>query len=147
MIVRWNPWTELNRLQREMNDLFENRMRGTADDGEVETGWRPLVDIYEDADHFLLTVELPGLTAKDVEIKVEEQRLTLRGERKLEFEEKKDNYHRVERTYGKFVRTFTLPNSVDAEHIEANYKEGLLAISIPKKAEVKPKQITVKVGG
>ena len=147
MIVRWNPWHDLNRLQREMNSLFENRM-AAAPHGEEEPAvcdWRPAVDVYEDMERYVLTAELPGFDPGKVDVKVEDSRLTLRGERKLEREDKKENYHRIERAYGTFARTFTLPTTIDVTKITAEYKQGLLQVSIPKKPEVMPKQVTVKV--
>jgi HSP20 family protein len=146
MIVRWSPFHELNRLQREMNSLFENRLYGQEDDTSPTTAdWRPSVDIYEDHERFLLMAELPGIDPGRVDLKVEENRLMLRGERKLENEEKRDNYHRVERLYGTFARTFSLPTTVDGAKIVAEYKNGVLRVSIPKKPEVMPKQISVKI--
>jgi len=145
MIVRWNPFQELNRLQREMNALFETQVQqGTAENPMV-CDWHPSVDVYEDNERFLLTAELPGVDANKVDIRVEDNRITLRGERALEREDKKEHYHRIERAYGTFARTFTLPTTVDATKISADYKLGLLQISIPKKPEVMPKQITVRV--
>ena len=145
MLVRWNPWNEVGRLQRDMNDLFYNRLNGPEGDTELSGGWRPEVDIFEDPERFLLSAELPGLEPDDVDIKVEDHTLTLSGERKLEFEDRKESYHRIERTYGKFSRTFSLPESVDAEKILAEYKNGLLKVSIPKKPQVLPKKISIKV--
>lgn len=144
MIIRWNPYHEINRLQREMNALFESRMPNDQEEAP-SCDWRPLVDIYEDHERFLVTAELPGIDPSKVDVKVEENRLSIRGERRLEREDKKDNYHRVERYYGTFARMFTLPTSVDATKIVAEYKHGLLNVSIPKKPEVMPKQINVKV--
>lgn len=147
MIVRWTPWQDLNRLQREMNTLFENRAAATtnAPNEAPMCDWLPAVDVYEDTERYVVTAELPGFDPKQVDVKVEDNRLTLRGERKLEREEKKENYHRVERAYGTFTRTFTLPTTVDVTKITAEYKHGLLHVSIPKKPEVTPKQVTVKV--
>ncbi len=146
MIVRWNPFQELNRLQRDMNSLFENRLYGQEDETAPATAdWRPAVDIYEDHERFLLIAELPGIDPGRVDLKVEDSRLMLRGERKLENEEKRENYHRVERLYGTFARTFSLPTTVDAAKIAAEYKNGVLRVSIPKKPEVMPKQISVKI--
>jgi HSP20 family protein len=146
MIVRWNPWQEFNRLQGDMNALFEDRMRGEEDTAPV-CDWRPPVDVYEDHERYLVTAELAGVDPSKVDLKVEDNRLTLRGERTLERQEKKDYYHRIERSYGTFARTFTLPTTVDAAKIVAEYKNGVLQVSIPKKPEVMPKQITVKISG
>jgi HSP20 family protein len=146
MIVRWNPFQELNRLQRDMNGLFENRLYGQEDETTPNTAdWRPSVDIYEDPERFLLMAELPGIDPSKVDLKVEENRLMLRGERKLENEEKRDYYHRIERSYGTFARTFSLPTTVEGAKISAEYKNGVLRVSIPKKPEVMPKQISVKI--
>jgi HSP20 family protein len=144
MIIRWNPYQELNRLQREMNALFESGV-GRPDEDSPHVDWRPAVDIYEDRERYLLTAELPGIDPTKVDLRVEENRITVRGERKLEREDQKQNYHRLEREYGTFARTFTLPTTVDATKIAAEYKHGLLQVSIPKKPEVMPKQISVKV--
>jgi HSP20 family protein len=145
MIVRWNPFHELNRLQRDMNELFENRMKNSDEETTNACDWRPLVDVYEDVERYIVHAELPGIDPSEVKINVEENRLMLRGERKLHDEAKRENYHRIERYYGTFARTFTLPSTVDTEKISAEYKHGLLSVSIPKKLEVQPKQITVKV--
>ncbi len=143
MLVRWNPFNEMTRLQRDMNDLFYNRLRGESD-AEIHAGWRPEVDVFEDAERFVLSAELPGLNQDEVDIQVEDQALTLSGERKMEFEEKKESYHRIERTYGKFSRTFSLPETVDAEKILAEYRQGVLRVTIPKKPQVLPKKISIK---
>jgi HSP20 family protein len=107
--------------------------------------WSPLVDVFEDQDGITLKAELPEVDAKDVDIQLEGNTLTLRGERKLEQEENRDGYHRIERTYGAFSRSFTLPEQVDVEHITAQSKDGVLRIHLPKKAETKPRQIKVAV--
>jgi HSP20 family protein len=108
-------------------------------------GWTPAVDIYEDEDAVTLRAELPGVEPKDVDVRFENGVLTLRGERKLEQEEKRENYHRVERSYGTFTRSFALPGTVDAEKIRAEAKNGILAIVLPKRSEAKPRAIQVKV--
>jgi HSP20 family protein len=150
MFVRWNPYHELrrlDRLQRQMNNLFDNQYEQGEPDPTPTCDWRPVVDVYEDAERFVLTAELPGVEPSAVDLRVEQHQLTVKGERKLEREEKKENYLRLERPYGTFARTFTLPESVDTTKIGAEYKNGLLHISIPKRSEVMPKQITVKIGG
>lgn len=144
MLVRWNPWNEMTRLQRDMNDLFHHRLSGEGE-AEIRAGWRPEVDVFEDAERFVLSAELPGLNQDEVDIRVEDKALTLSGERKMEFEEKKENYHRIERTYGRFSRTFSLPETVDSEKILAEYKQGVLRLTIPKKPQVLPKKISIKV--
>ena len=141
MRYQWNPWQEMRRLQRDMNDVLDNEPRS----GSPEVGWQPAVDIYEEVERFLVTVEAPGIDPEKVEVRVEDNHLTLRGSRELEFEDRKENYHRLERDYGIFTRTFSLPTTVEAEKIVAEYKQGLLRITIPKRSEVLPKKITVRV--
>ena len=115
-------------------------------EGEVSTRtWAPPVDIYENGDNLVLKAELPGINPDDVEIRVEDNTLYLKGERKFEKEVKEQSYHRVERTYGAFTRTFSLPNSVDADKVAANYKDGVLTLTMPKKEEAKPKTIKINV--
>ena len=111
------------------------------------TGFAPLVDIYEDEHNITLKIEVPGIDEKDIDVRIENNTLTVHGERKLEKEEKEENFRRVERQYGSFTRSFTLPTTVDAEKVSANYEKGILKISLAKKAEAKPKQIKVNVGG
>lgn len=132
MLTRFDPFAELNRFQREMSRSFE------------PNGWMPAVDIFEDKESIQVRAEIPGVKNEDVKIDVENNILTLRGDRKLENEDKKDGYHRIERFYGSFTRQFMLPRTVDAEHIDAQLKDGVLTVRIPKKAEVKPRSIAVK---
>ena len=110
------------------------------------TGFAPLVDIYEDEHNITLKIEVPGIDEKDIDVRIENNTLTVHGERKLEKEEKEENFRRVERQYGSFTRSFTLPTTVDGEKVSANYDKGILKISLAKKAEAKPKQIKVNVG-
>ena len=148
MIIRWNPYHQLGniqRLQREMNSLFESHFENDEQATAPTCDWRPPVDVYEDTERYVVVAELPGVEASKVDVKVEQNQLTIRGERKLPFEEHKDKYLRVERCYGTFTRTFTLPESVDSTKIFAEYKNGLLNISVPKRSEVMPKQIQVKI--
>jgi HSP20 family protein len=150
-IVRWEPFRDLAGLQERMNRLFEESLRtrgtgsGQEEDWALGGSWAPPVDIYEHEGNIVLKAELPGIDPKDVELRVENNVLTVRGQRKLEEEVKRDNYHRIERAYGVFTRQFTLPTTVDAEKIKADYKEGVLKIVIPKREEAKPKQITINV--
>jgi HSP20 family protein len=145
-IVRRNdPFRDLFSLQDQLFRTFGDAYRGREAEEAVSATWSPLVDVYEDADGITLKAELPEIDAKDVEIQVEGNSLTLKGERKLENEEKRDGYHRIERTYGAFSRTFTLPNTVDVEQITAESKDGVLRVFLPKKAETKPRQIKVSV--
>ena len=115
-------------------------------EGEVSTRtWAPPVDIYENGDNLVLKAELPGINPDDVEIRVEDNTLYVKGERKFEKEVKEQNYHRVERSYGTFARSFSLPNSVDADKVAANFKDGVLTLTMPKKEEAKPKTIKINV--
>ncbi len=148
-LVRWQPFQELSTLQRQMNRLFESFAgRTSLLPFEEELGaWEfgPPVDIIEDDQKLQFKVEVPGIEEKDIHVEVENNVLTVRGERKLEKDIKEENFRRMERHYGAFARSFTLPPSVDAEKIEANYNNGILAIQMPKRAEAKPKQIKVNV--
>jgi HSP20 family protein len=130
------------RLQDEMARVLDDRLTLRA--GE-SVGWTPACDIFEDADNLMLRFELAGVEPKDVEIRFENGVLTLKGERKLEMEQKRENYHRVELAYGTFTRGFSLPASIDAEKIRAESKHGVLLVHLPKKPEAKPKSIQVKV--
>ena len=146
-IVRRNdPFRDLVALQDQLFRTFDAAYRGAREDEQsMMATWSPLVDVFEDAEGITLKVELPEVDAKDVDIQVEGNTLTLKGERKLEREDKKNGYHRIERTYGAFSRTFTLPTTVDVEHITAESKHGVLRVFLPKKAETKPRQIKVAV--
>jgi len=147
MLVRWDPFKEIERLHDEINKVFSTSNASAQKDGEGRVAWYPMVDIYEDAENVMITAELPGIEAKDVDVQVNGDVLTLRGERKLEKDEKKENYVRVERAYGTFMRSFTLPDYVASDKINAEYKKGVLTLTLPKKPETKPKQIAVKVKG
>jgi HSP20 family protein len=142
MLTRFDPFRDMVRLQDEMARVFDDRMALRS--GE-SVGWTPSCDILEDADNVTLRFELAGVEPKDVDIRFENGVITLRGERKMEKEEKRDNYHRVELAYGAFTRSFSLPAAVDAEKIRAESKNGVLTVTLPKKAESKPRAITVKV--
>jgi HSP20 family protein len=140
-ILRWNPFREIDSLQSQLQQIFDGA------DVAPSGGFIPPVDIYEDANHIVLTVEAPGLKQEDLQIQLENNVLTVRGERKFEQETKEKNYHHIERRYGSFARTFTLPTTVDADKVQASYDAGLLRIELGKKAEAQPKQIPVSVGG
>ncbi len=146
-IVRWDPFRDLMTLQDRMNRMFDESLRGRGGEDEWSLGgsWAPVVDIYEAEGDIVLKAELPGIDPKDVDIRVENNVLSLRGERRVDKEVKKESYHRVERTYGAFARSFTLPNLVDTEKIKADYKDGVLTLVLPKKEEAKPRQIQVSV--
>ena len=147
-IVRWEAFRDLLGLRERMNRLFEESARGLGRGQEedwVMGAWAPAVDIYEKGTDVVLKAELPGLDPKDVDIRIENNVLTLKGERKIEDEIKQENYHRVERSYGSFTRSFTLPSTVDTTNVKADYKDGVLRITLPKREEAKPKQIQVDI--
>ena len=147
VITRWDPFRELATLQDRMNRLFQE----TAGSGETSLtnagSFIPPVDVYEDEQGLRLKLEVPGVEEKDLDVRIENNVLTVRGERKFEKEEKEEKFHRIERRYGSFARSFTLPNTVDAEKVSAEYKNGVLELKLSKKAEAKPKQIKVNIGG
>jgi len=149
-IVRWEPFRDLvavqDRLNRIFDDTFRGNPRGSDEDWALGGQWAPSVDIFEHEGSLVLRAELPGIEPKDVDVHVENNVLTLRGERKFESEVKREKYHRVERAYGTFSRSFTLPNVVDTEKIKADYKDGVLQVTLPQREEAKPKQIQVSVG-
>ena len=150
-IVRWEPFRDLMSLQERMNRLFDESFRsragstGQEDDWALGGSWAPSVDIYEHQGSIVLKAEIPGVDPKEVDIRVENNVLTLRGERKLDQEITRDNTHRVERAYGAFSRSFTLPSVVDTEKIQAEYKDGVLKVVLPRREEAKPKQIQINV--
>ena len=145
MLTRWDPFRELNVFQDRMNRLFQDfTPRGEQ---ELTAGnFVPAVDIYEDEHNITLKVEVPGLDPKDVDVRLEGNTLTIKGERKFEKEEKEENFHRLERRYGSFVRSFTLPDTVDTDNVKADYENGVLKVQLAKRAEAKPKQIKVNIG-
>jgi HSP20 family protein len=146
-IIKWDPFKELMDIQSRMSRLFEDtvsRSRG-RDDDITHAGWTPLVDIYETENYIILKAELPEIDQKDINLRIENDNLILEGERKIQEETKKENYYLVERAYGKFKRSFTLPSSVDAEKIKAEYKHGVLKVILPKREETKGKQITIDI--
>ena len=145
VLTRWNPYRELNALQNSMNRLFDSQFGGR--DESLTTGaFVPAVDVYEDEHSVQLKLEVPGVAEKDLDIRVENNTLTVSGERKFEKEEKEENFHRIERRYGSFTRSFTLPNTVNTEDIKADYEQGVLKIRLGKRQEAKPKQIKVNIG-
>ena len=147
ILTRWDPYRELNTLQDRMNRLFRDSVAAETQDQSLATSaFAPAVDVYEDEHNITLKLEVPGVDEKDINVNVENNTLTVHGERKFEKEEKEENFRRVERQYGSFTRSFTLPTTVDAEKVSANYDKGILKITLAKKAEAKPKQIKVNVG-
>lgn len=146
-IIRWEPFRDLVSTQDRFNQLFnETFSRAFGDQQEVSPrAWVPPVDIYETGDSVVLKAELPGINPDDVEIRVESGTLYLKGERKFEKEAKDENLRRVERSYGTFTRSFSLPNTVDSEKVNAEYKNGILTLSMPKREEAKPRSIKINV--
>ncbi|HJL17416.1 MAG TPA: Hsp20/alpha crystallin family protein [Sandaracinaceae bacterium LLY-WYZ-13_1] len=133
-LTRWDPFSEISRLQSDLNRLW----------GESRTGFTPAVDIFEEDDAIVMRAEVPGMKAEDLHVHVDNGVLTLSGERSLENEEKRERYHRIERSYGSFSRSFVLPKSVDGDAIEANLEEGVLALRLPKKQADEKRRIEVK---
>ncbi len=150
-ITRWNPATDVTRdldtMQKRMNRLFNDFFSGREGDGDelMAGAWSPAVDVVEHDDSFVIEAELPGMNKDDIKISVTNDVLTIRGEKKIEKEDKKKNYHRTERSYGSFSRTFALPGNVKADKVDAEFKNGILTVTVPKSEEAKPKQIDVKV--
>ena len=147
-LIRWDPFREMSSLQERMNRLMSDfRTRSSWSEEEMAQGaWVPSVDIYETKESIVLNVELPGVSKEDMSLEVKDNTLTIKGEKKLEKDVKEENYHRMERTYGSFMRMFTLPNTVQQEKVKAKFRDGVLEIMIPKAEEAKPKQIKVDVG-
>ena len=147
-ITRWDPFRELAAVQDRMNRLFQDSFSPAmrAEEGLATSTFMPPVDIYEDEHNITLKLEVPGIEEKDLDVRVENNVLTVRGERKLEKEEKQENFHRIERQYGSFARSFTLPNTVDPDNVAADYRNGVLELKLAKRAEAKPKQIKVNIG-
>ena len=147
VLTRWDPFRELSALQSRMSRLFEEQQYGAGREESLTAGgFVPPVDIYEDEHSIQLRLEVPGIEQKDLDVKVENNVLTVSGERKFEKEEKEENFRRVERRYGSFTRSFTLPNTVNPEDVSADYNAGVLKIRLGKRAEAKPKQIKVNIG-
>lgn len=148
-IVRWEPFRELLTTQDRLNQLFNQTFgQALASEGQEDVSnrvWAPAVDIYETEQNLVVKAELPGVDPKDVEVRIENQTLFIRGERKFEKDVKEQNYHRVERSYGAFARSFTLPNTVNAEDVKAEYKNGILTLTLAKREEAKPKTIKIQV--
>ena len=144
-IVRYNPFRDLRTIQEQMNRLID--LAWTRESGEDirEGAWQPPVDIYENENSVIIKAELPDVDQKDIEVKIEDNTLILRGERKQDESIRKESYHRIERYYGAFQRSFALPLTIDREKVKANCERGVLTITLPKREESKPKQINVEV--
>src|SRR5437870_13238260 len=148
VLTRWDPFREFCTLQDRLSRLFQESFgREGREESLTTTSFAPAVDVYEDEHNVTLKIEVPGIDEKDIDVRVENNTLTVHGERKFEKEEKEENYRRIERQYGSFIRSFTLPNTVDPNNVQANYEKGVLKIKLAKKAEAKPKQIKVNVAG
>jgi HSP20 family protein len=145
-IVRWDPFREMGTLQGRMNRLYDEVWgRDRREDESVTGNWMPSVDVKETKDALQISTELAGIDPKDVEVTVENGILTLKGSRNFEKAVDGESYHRVERAYGSFERSFTLPTNVDPEKIQGTYKHGVLQLSLPKREEAKPKSIAIKI--
>ena len=147
-IVRWEPLRELSSLQNEMNRLFNTVFDAPAPagNGGAMRRWVPAMDLVETDDNFVLRADLPGMTQEDVNIELEDNVLTVSGERKAQHETKQEGYHRVERAFGSFSRSLTLPKGVDADAVTAKFDNGVLEISVPKPEERKPRRIAIAGG-
>ncbi len=143
-ITRWAPFREVVALQNRVNSLFRDFNEGESP--LTTASFIPAVDVYEDNSKVVLKLEVPGIEEKDLDVRVENHTLTVKGERKFEKEEKEENFHRIERRYGSFYRAFTLPNTVDTENVGASYTAGVLKLELKKKPEAQPRQIKVNVG-
>jgi len=144
-IVRWRPLSEMDNIRRELDRRFDRFYRTLDEDSEGICECYPLVDIKETKDEFVIYAELPGISKDDVKINIADDILTISGEKKEEAKQDGHTYHRIERTYGKFQRNFTLPVHIQADKVRATFKNGILTITLPKKEEVKPKEVSISV--
>ena len=147
-LVRWEPVRELNSLQTEMNRLFSTFFDtpAPAGNGGALRRWIPAMDLVETEDHFVVRADLPGLDEADIKIELEDNVLTISGERRSEHEEGKEGFYRVERAFGRFARTLTLPEGVDPDSVNANFEKGVLEVRIPKPEQRKPRRVAITVG-
>ncbi len=146
-LTRWDPFRDMVTLQERMNRLFEDSMaRSKTTDEEMAMGaWTPSVDIFETPEKVVLRADLPGVAEKEIDLRIENSMLTLRGERRFLKETKEEDYHRIERSYGSFSRSFQLPGTIDQEGIQATHKDGVLEVVLPKREDTRPKHIKVDV--
>ena len=143
-IVRYDPFRDLRTLQEEVNRLFSTNLTPSfGDEGIGRGAWNPNVDIYENKDQIILEAELPGMSREDFDLTIENNVITLRGERRFEKKDEADNYHRVERAYGSFTRSFTLPQTVSGDGAGAEYRNGVLRVTLPKREETKARRIEI----
>jgi HSP20 family protein len=144
-IHRFDPFREAVALQNRVNSIFRDLNANEASEPVAAASFVPAVDVYEDAKKIVIKLEVPGIDQKDLDIRVENHTLTVKGERKFEAEEKEQNFHRIERRFGSFYRAFTLPSTVDTENVQAGYTNGVLKLELSKKAEAQPRQIKINV--
>jgi len=145
VLTRWEPFREFVTLQDRMNRLFRESYPEGREEALTTSTFAPPVDVYEDEHSITLKIEVPGIDEKDIDVRLENGTLTLRGERKFEEKKEEGGWHRVERSYGHFERVFTLPDSVNPDGVKADYKNGTLTITLPKKEIAKPKQVKIQV--
>lgn len=146
-LVKWDPFRDIITLRERMDRMFEDSLSRfrMPEEATMPTFWSPSVDIYETDENIVLKAELPGVDKKEVSVEVKDNTLILKGERKREKEVKEENYHRVERSFGTFMRSFSLPVSVKQDQVKAKFKDGVLEVTLPKAEEAKPKQVKVEV--
>ena len=142
-LIRWNVLPEMSILQRQMNRLFDEATQNWNGDANTPSGWSPETDIYETESDLVLQADLPGFNAKDIDMAVENNVLTIRGERQFDAKVAPEGLHRMERSYGKFSRSFALPASVNPQKIQANYKNGVLTVTLAKAEHARPKRIQI----
>ncbi len=145
-IIKYDPFREMRSLQDEVNRLFASNFSRGGDNDLMRGAWSPQVDIFENKNEIVLEAELPGMKPEDVNISIENNVLTLHGERKFEKKDESDNFHRVERSYGSFTRSFTLPSTVSSENANAEFENGVLRLTLAKREEAKPRRIEIKAG-
>jgi HSP20 family protein len=145
-LIAYDPFRELRSLQEEVNRVFSSSFNRSGETGLGRAAWNPSVDIFGNKDQIVLEAELPGLSPDDVNISIENNVLTIHGERRFEKKDEGDNFHRVERSYGSFTRSFTLPPTVSSENVAANFDNGVLRLELAKREEAKPRRIEIKAG-
>jgi HSP20 family protein len=143
-ISRWDPFRNISTLQEQVNRLFERNSSANTEYATL-TAWAPSVDVYETENELVIKADLPAVVEKDLDVRIENNMLTIRGERKFEQNVKEENYLRMERSYGSFSRSFSLPNTVDTQAIKAQYTDGVLTVTLPRRAESKPKQVKINI--
>ena len=144
-IIRYQPWTLMNRLHREIDQIFGDALRPAAADQQTLADWTPAVDVHEEADRYVVRADLPGVDSKDIQVTADDGVLTLRGTRASEKRAEQKGYERIERVTGSFLRRFTLPENVQAGEIRARHANGVLELTLPKQARVEPKRVAIEV--